>query len=160
MIRLILILGGFLVLTGCQSGPAEPKVQPLIARFFLEAHPGEPAAMLQLPVSKLKLNVNPKPVLTEYDIAGVQVAKVDLGWCLLFHLTPAATKDFYRLSTGAQGLRLVVTLNGTPAGARRLDQVVGDGGLLMFLEVLDSDLPVLADRVRRTSESLAQHAPH
>jgi hypothetical protein len=158
MIRLILILG-CLALASCQSGPEEPKVQPLIARFFLEAQPGQSAATLQLPVSKLKLNVNPKPVLVEYDIASVQVAKVDLGWCLLFHLTPAATKDFYRLSVGSQGRRLVLTLNGTPAGARRLDQVVGDGGLLMFIEVLDSDLPVLADRIRRTSESLAQHAP-
>jgi hypothetical protein len=160
MIRLILILGGLLALTGCQSGPAEPKVQPLIARFFLEAHPNEAAATLQLPVSKVKINVNPKPVLVEYDIANVGVAKVDLGWCLLFHLTPAATRDFYRLSVGSQGRRLVLTLNGTPAGARRLDQVVGDGGLLIFIEVLDSDLPVLADRIRRTSEGLAEHQNH
>src|SRR3954464_14046838 len=135
MIRLILILGGLLVLTGCQSGPSEPKVEPLIARFFLEARPDEAAAVLQLPVSKVKINVSPKPVLVEYDLADVGVAKVDLGWCLLFRLTPAATLDFYRLSVGAQGRRLVLTLNGQPAGARRLDQVVGDGGLMIFIEV-------------------------
>ncbi len=157
MTRLLLILGVLLALTGCQSDNDQPKVQPLIARFFLEAAPGEPAATLQLPVSKVQINVKPKPVLVEYDFADVGVAKVDLGWCLLFHLTPAATKDFYRLSTGAQGRRLVLTLNGTPAGARRLDQVVGNGGLLVFIEVRDSDLPELAVRIRQTSAGLAEH---
>lgn len=158
MIRLILILGSVLALAGCQSGNNQPKVEPLIARFFLEAGPRETAATLQLPVSKVKINVNPKPVLVEYDFADVGVAKVDLGWCLLFRLTPAATRDFYRLSVGAQGRRLVLTLNGTAIGARRLDQVVGDGGLLLFIEVQDSDLPELANRIRLTSAGLAAHA--
>ncbi|MEJ1973931.1 MAG: radical SAM family heme chaperone HemW [Lacunisphaera sp.] len=153
---LLLIAGCLLVFAGCQSANDEPKVQPLVARFFLETRPGEPGATVELPVSKLKLNVNPKPVLTEYDIAGVQVTKVDLGWCLLFRLAPPATLDFYRLSVGAQGRRLVLTLNGQAAGARRIDQVIGDGGLMIFIEVLDSDLPILADRIRRTSAGLAE----
>jgi len=87
----------------------------------------------------------------------VEMVQVKLGWCLVFRLTPPAVRDFYRLSVGAQGRRLVLTLNGQPIGARRFDQAISDGGLLIFLEVLDSDLPEIADRVRRTSESLAAH---
>ena len=88
----------------------------------------------------------------------VNLVRVNLGWCLVFRLTPAATRDFYRMSVAAQGRRLVLTLNGQPAGARRLDQAISDGGLMTFVEVMDADLPVLADRIRRTSVTLAKHA--
>ena len=132
----------------------------MIARFYLESRPGEEGAVLQLPVSRLNINVNPKPVVVETDIATAELVQVKLGWCLVFRLTPPAVRDFYRMSVGAQGRRLVLTLNGQPIGARRFDQAIADGGLLMFLEVLDTDLPVIADRVRQTSESLAAHAKH
>jgi hypothetical protein len=158
MIRAVLIIGALLAFAGCQSQPKEPEVQPLVARFFLEARPGETGSNLQLPVSRVTISVNPKPVVVETDIASAEVVKVNLGWCLMFRLTPPAVRDFYRMSVAAQGRRLVLTLNGQPIGARRFDQAINDGGLLIFVEVLDSDLPEIADRVRRTSESLAKHA--
>jgi hypothetical protein len=157
MIRVVLIIGALLAFAGCQSTPKEPEVKPMVARFFLEARPGEAGATVQLPVSRLNISVNPKPVLLETDIASAEVTKVNLGWCLMFRLTPAAVRDFYRMSATAQGRRLVLTLNGQPIGARRFDQAISDGGLLIFVEVLDSDLPEIADRIRRTSESLATH---
>ena len=160
MIRAGLIFCALLVFAGCQSQPKGPEVKPMIARFYLESRPGEIGATLQLPVSRLNINVNPKPVLVETDIATADLVQVKLGWCLVFRLTPPAVRDFYRMSVGAQGRRLVLTLNGQAAGARRLDQVVADGGLMMFIEVLDSDLPVIADRIRQTSESLAAHNKH
>ena len=103
----------------------------------------------------MALKVDPKPVLTEYDIAGVNLARLDVGWCLVFQLTPTARRDFYRMSVAVQGRRVVLTLNGLPAGALRLDQVVSDGNLPIFAEVPDGELPDLADRIRKTSELLA-----
>jgi hypothetical protein len=81
-----------------------------------------------------------------------------LGWCLVFQLTPTARRDFYRMSMAVHGRRLVLTLNGLPAGALRLDQVVSDGNLPIFAELPDSELPDLADRIRKTSELVAKHA--
>lgn len=160
MIRASLMLCALLALVGCSSGskPQEREVKPVIARFFLEARPGEEATTLTLPISRVAVNVNPKPVLTEYDLTSVNLARLDLGWCLVFKLTPAARRDFYRMSVAVQGQRVVLALNGQPAGALRLDQVVSDGNLPMFVELNDAELPELADRIRKTSEMLAQHA--
>jgi hypothetical protein len=158
MIRIALILGVFLAWAGCQSQskPEEREVKPIIVRFFLENAPGEEGATLQLPISRVAVAVNPKPVLTEYDIATVNLARLDVGWCLVFQLTPAARRDFYRMTVAVQGRRVVLTLNGQPAGVLRLDQVVSDGNLPIFAEVTDAELPELADRIRKTSEMLAQ----
>jgi hypothetical protein len=160
MIRVAVIMCALLAFAGCQSEsskPLEREVKPMIARFFLENGPGEAGTTLQLPVSRVAIDVNSKPVLTEYDIAGVNLARVDVGWCLAFQLTPAARRDFYRMTSTVRGRRIVVTLNGLPAGALRLDQVVSDGVLPMFVEVSDAELPEFADRIRKTSEMLAQH---
>ncbi len=153
--RIVLLLLG-LTLAGCQSAP--PQIEPVVARFYLEARPGEAGTPVELPVSKVRIAVNPKPVLVEYDIANVELAKVDLGWCLLFRMTPAAARDLYRMSVAAQGRRLVLTCNNLPLGVRRLDQAVPDGALLIFVEAANEDLPSLADRIRRTSAGLQAKA--
>jgi hypothetical protein len=157
MKKLLSLLGllGLLALAGCQSAH-DSTVEPLVARFFLETRLGEAGVPVQLPVSGVRAVVNAKPVLVEYDVANVEVAKVDLGWCLLFHFTPAAARDFYRMSVAAQGRRLFLTLNGNAIGARRLDQVMPDGTLLIFIEVPNEDLPPLADRLSRTSAGLIE----
>jgi hypothetical protein len=154
------MVGALMAFAGCQSAsqPAEREVKPMIVRFFLESAPGEEGTILQLPVSRVAVKVDPKPVLTEYDITTVNLARLDVGWCLVFQLTPAARRDFYRMSVAVQGRQVVLTLNGQPAGVLRLDQVVSDGNLPIFAEVTDAELPDIADRIRKTSESLAKHA--
>ena len=98
MIRIALIFGACLAFAGCQSEskPQEREVKPIIVRFFLESPPNEEGTMLQLPVSRVALKVDAKPVLTEYDITTVNLARLNVGWCLVFQLTPAAR----RISTG------------------------------------------------------------
>jgi hypothetical protein len=145
-----------LFLTGCQTSEPSPLDQPLVARFFLEARPGAPAVPMQVPVSKTLINVNPKPVLVEYDIANVEFAKVALGWCLYFQFTPAASRDLYRLTSVNPGARLVLTLNDTPVGVRPIDQVVADGNLLTFVELPADQLPPIAERLKRTAAKLAK----
>ena len=152
----LLIGCALLFLAGCQA--PEPIVEPLVARFYMEARLGEAAATVQLPVSKVRVAVNPKPVLVEYDIANVDIVKVELGWCLQFVFTPAAARDLYRMSVTGQGGRLVLTFNDTAVGVRRLDLAMTGGSLLIFVEVPNEDLPPLADRIRRTSAGLQQRA--
>ncbi len=154
--RLLLSLLCILFASGCQTTDPSPLDQPLVARFFMEVRPGTPGVAVQLPVSKVALNINPKPVLVEYDIVNVEFAKVDLGWCLFFQFSSAAARDLYRLSAANLGGRLVLTLNDTPIGARRLDQAIADGGLFIFLELPNEELPPIAERLKRTSAAIAK----
>ena len=156
MIRLPLLAALFVLLltAGCQSAP-DPRDEPLVARLFLESRPGEAALPVQLPVSQVTITVNPKPVFVETDIVDAQLVRVDLGWCLLIKFTPAAAQDLYRLTAGGQGRRLVLTFNDQPAGARRVNEALAEGMLLIFVEVDDVNLPPLVERLRRTSAGLA-----
>lgn len=158
MIRpgLLLACLAALLLSGCETTKSTPMDQPLVARFFLETRAGAPGLGVQLPVSRVTLNVSPKPVLVEYDIANVTYAKVDLGWCLYFQFTPAAARDLYRMSVSNLGARLVLTLNDMPVGARRIEQAIPDGSLLIFVELPNEDLPPAAERIKRTSQKLIQ----
>lgn len=144
------------MLGGCQSMPAnQPAPAPLVARLFLETKPGETGVSVQLPQSGVAISVAPKPVFVEYDIAGAEVARVELGQCLLLQLTPAATRDLYRLSVAANGRRLVLALNDAFLGARRIESAMTDGVVLVFVESPDEQLPGLVERIKRTSAGLA-----
>ena len=138
---------------GCQSAAAPRDYTPLAARFFLEAanNDGTP---LTLPQSGVRLSVNSKPVITEGDIVNVELVQVDLGKCLLIQLTPSATRDFYRISVAHQGRRLAMVVNGKALGARRLDGVITNGVLYVFVEVPESELPALVENLKKSSVAM------
>lgn len=150
------MLACLLFFSGCQSTPPDPLNDPLVARLFLEARPGEAAVRVQLPISKLGINVNPKPVFFETDIVDSELMRVDLGWCMMIRFTPAAARDLYRLSVSNRGRRLVLSFNDMPAGARLVDQAMPEGALLIFVEVDDVNLPPLVERLKRTSADIAK----
>lgn len=155
-LHLCALLLGLVFLPGCQSTPPDPMNEPLVARFFLEARPGEAGLPVQLPISKLGVTLNPKPVFVETDILDADLTRVKLGWCMLVRFTPAAARDLYRLSVANPGRRLVLTFNGQPAGVRRIDEVMAQGVLLIFVEVDDVNLPPLVERLKRTSADLVK----
>jgi hypothetical protein len=138
---------------GCQSAAVPRDYTPSIARFFLEAANADGTPVM-LPKSGVRLSVNSKPVVTEGDIVNVELVQVDLGKCLLVQLTPSATRDFYRLSVTHQGRRLVMTVNGETLGARRLDGVITNGVIYVFVEVSDDDLPALVDNLKKSSVAM------
>jgi hypothetical protein len=138
---------------GCHSASNSRDFSVVPARFHLEAA-GTDGIPLKLPRSGVGVVVNPKPVLTETDIANVELVRVDLGQCLLFQLTPVAARDFYRLSVTHQGRRLVVLLDGVMLGARRLDGVIANGGIYMFVELPDEALPGLVEKLKASSAGL------
>lgn len=145
-----------LVLSGCSSTsvPPPPHFRPLAARFFLEARTGDSGLAVVLPQSRVTLTLVPKPILMEFDVTDAEIAEVPLGRCLLFRLTPAAARDLYRQSGAALGRRLVLTLNDEVVGARRIDQALGEGPLVLFIEKPDQDLPELVERLKGTSRQI------
>jgi hypothetical protein len=155
MIRLWLgtvCAAGLVAVGGCQSASVPRDYTALVARFFLEAaNDGTPVI---LPQSGVRLSVNSKPVITEGDIVNVELVQVDLGKCLLIQLTPTATRDFYRLSVTHQGRRLVMTVNGETLGARRLDGVITNGVIYVFVEVPEIELPALVNNLKKTSVAM------
>lgn len=143
-----------LALAGCGSLNSPTRdFTPTLARFFLETSDVK-ASTVVLPVSGARIAIGDKPVFAEGDIVDVDLVQVELGRCLLFHLTPSAARDFYRLSGSSQGRRLVLVLNNVPVGARRLDAAIGDGAVFVFVEVSDTELAVLATNLRKTSAEL------
>lgn len=150
------VLGVLLAVTlgfgGCQSAvPAGFK--PTWARFFLEA-PGARGIMVRLPQSEVGIVVNAQPVLTEADIVDVDVAQVDLGRCLAFRLSAGAARDCYRLTASHQGRRLVLFIDNSPVGARRIDAPIGDGVVFVFVELPDSALPQLVSDLKLSASRL------
>jgi hypothetical protein len=138
---------------GCQSASKPKDYTPMSARFFLESSSGDGTPVM-LPQSGVRLTVNSKPVITEGDIVNVELVQVDLGKCLLVQLTPSATRDFYRMSVSHQGRRLVLLVNDNPLGARRIDGAITNGVVYVFVEIPDSELPVLVDNLKKSSVAM------
>lgn len=137
-------------LAGCVSKSAPPTQAGALARFYLESAGGE-GTPVTLPRSGVTLMLNPKPVITEGDITNVELVQVDLGKCLMFQLTPAGVRDFYRLSVSHQGRRIALQINGSVVGARRLDGAITNGVIFVFAELPDESLPALVESLKKTS---------
>jgi hypothetical protein len=149
--RLLLPVCAFVcvaLLGACASAGKPDESVGISARFHLESADGEGLAAM-LPRSEVLLRLNPKPVITEADLAGADVAQVELGRCLLLNLTAAAARDLYRLSVVHQGRRLALQLDGAFVGARRIDGPISDGRVFIFLELPDEALPGVVDELRK-----------
>lgn len=143
-------------LAGCGT-PSHAPADGAVARFVLEADRGE-TVTLTLPRSDVRIAVAPKPVMTEFDVAGVEVAETELGPCLMFRFTGWAARDLYRLTAQHRGARLVLLIDGVPLGARRIEAPVEDGTWRVFVEVPDAELTALAARLRVKTEALRRAA--
>jgi hypothetical protein len=141
-----------LVLAGCQSGGPTATVSER-ARFYLESG-DEPNEVLTLPQSGVQIWVMPKPVFTEYDFLNVDIAQAELGKCLVFQFTAAATRDLHRLTMANPGRRLVLVMGGVAFGAVRIGRPLDGGMLFVFVEVPDSSLPALVTSLNETCTAL------
>jgi hypothetical protein len=148
---LALALGG-LTFVACKSPLPARDYSPAIVRLYVESTDGGTA--VTLPRSGVKIAVGQKAILTESDVVNAEEARVELGACLMLQLTPAAARDLYRLSVVNQGRRLVLTVNDSPLGARRIDGPLADGTIFIFAEVADAELPRLVRDLKRTSAEI------
>jgi hypothetical protein len=135
--------------SGCQT-KVPTDYSPTHARLFLESTDGR-GPTKTLPKSGVVISIGTQAMITEGDIVNAEVAQVDLGRCLMLQLTPAATRDLYRLTVSNQGKRLVLTLNDVPVGARKIDAPFTDGTLFIFVEMTDAQLENLVRDLKRTS---------
>ena len=143
--------------TGCASRkPPEPM---FIARFHLETSPNLPAPWavpMVLPRSEISLAVVRNPVLTEADLANVELVQVDLGLCLLFQFTENGARQLFQVTGGAMGRRLILAVNGQPIGVRVIDAPVMNGQWLTFTELDDDAVTQLAVDLKRSILELRQ----
>lgn len=151
LVAVLLLAGGFL--GGCASAEKPADHASILPRFHLESATND-GTPVTLPQSGVGLLASVKPVLTEGDVVNVELVQVELGRCLLFQLTPAAARDFYRMSVASQGRRLILFLNGRALGARRIEGPIADGAIFVFVEVPEADLPALVDALKKTTAAL------
>ena len=150
----LLSLGAVLGLAaGCQTSKRPKDYKPTSARFFLESSSADGSPVV-LPVSGVRMVLNSKPVLTEGDIVDVKLVQVELGKCLLFQLSPAATRDFYRMSVSHQGRRLVLVVDDVTLGARRIEGPITNGAVFVFVELPEAELPTLVENLQKSSAAL------
>ncbi|MEM9161057.1 MAG: hypothetical protein AAGB46_18560 [Verrucomicrobiota bacterium] len=148
----LMLLGAIFGLCACETTERIKDYRVSVARFVLEADEGnEYASIAEMPVSRVRIPVNGKAVLSEFDILDVQVAEVEFGKCLVFGLTQEAGRAFMRDSSLSRGKRLVLLLNGRPIGARRIQAPITDGRVYIFLETKDENLEEIARDIRGTS---------
>ena len=141
-----------MLLAACNTTSVGFDYETRVPRFVLESE--NEGSILTLPVSGARIQVDPKAVLTEYDVVAVDVAELELGPCLQFTLTHRASRAFYQKSATNLGKRLVLLVNGQPLGLQRLERPIGNGVVYIFVEIPDSELPELAKNLRGTSIEL------
>lgn len=125
-------------------------------RFMIEsAEPGAPVETL--PQSRVRIPVDPAPVLTEADVADVDIGNAELGKGLVFRLTPPGVAAIDRLAADAHGRRIVLVINGVALGALRLEGPIGNGPLTVFVEVPDVYLPRLLATLKPSAASAAAY---
>ncbi len=149
------LVGLLLLSSGCQTRSDELEYTS-VARFLIESDSAKGAIQVMLPISGVSLRVAPKPVVTEFDLRQVVEAEVEMGRCVLFQLSPAASRDLYRLTASNIGRRLVVVINGEPLGARMIDRPLEAGTLFIFLEVPDESLPGLVENLNATTMKIQE----
>lgn len=146
-------LAGLLALSACSTARNPVKdYDPALVRFFMEAdRNNEYASIAVLPVSKVRIPINGRAIISEYDIVGAEVGELEYGKALVLKLTPLAARAFYRESTLNQGKRVVVSINGQPMGVRRLDRPVANEQVVFYLETKDENLAEIARNIKGTS---------
>jgi len=150
--RLFVVLCAALLVAGCATAPVAEGPGSL-ARFHLESAEAT-GIRVTLPRSGSSIAVAEKPVLTEYDIVGIDIAQVSMGKCLLFRLTPAAARDLRKMTQANPGQRLVLRVDERACGARRIDETIDDGRLFIFVERPDEELPALQRALEKTARRM------
>lgn len=127
-----------------------PVARSLVTRVYLESLPQEQGLEVTLPVSGVRLTIDPRAVLSECDVAGAALEPAEFGTALQLVFTTPAARDLYRKTAGAQGRRLVLTFNGAAVAAQRIEDPVTGGTLLFYPEVPAEQLPTLLADLRST----------
>ncbi|MFP4203861.1 MAG: hypothetical protein ACLFS4_05965 [Opitutales bacterium] len=140
----------------CKNGMDEENMK--IPRLMVETRgadaPGSRQVELTLPISGTSIMVRNEPVIHEFQITDIELVKVDMGKALLIKVSDLGARALYRQTVANMGKRMVLTVNGTPVGARRIEAPIKNGIYYTFVEVPDSELDDLVIDLKKTLEEL------
>ena len=115
-----------------------------VPRLMIEArgvdYGGGSGSKVTLPISGTAIKLEREPVVGEYDIINVEMVKVDMGIALMIQVTDKGSRELYRRSVTHSGSRIVLTTNGQPIGAIRLNGTIEDGQFYTFVEIPDDEV--------------------
>lgn len=109
---------------------------------------------VELPQSHLVYVVDAQPILWEGHFTNAELLQVEEGLCVLLQCNAAGTRELYRQTASNQGGRLILLVNEEPMGARYVESPLGDGNLVLFVELPDSEIPAFVSDLKH---SLNQH---
>ncbi len=139
---LLIALASLCIFAGCKKDKELENLS--IPRLMIETRGVDYGSLrgdtVTLPKSGTSITIQGDPLVTEFDIFNVEVVKVDMGMALLVQVGGQGARDLYRGSVSNMGGRIVLTVNGTAIGARRIDGAIQDGNYYTFVEVDDSEL--------------------
>jgi hypothetical protein len=156
-LSLLLVFTSLGLFVGCKKDKLDNLTVP---RLMIEArgmnYGGMGGQTVSLPVSGTTISVQGEPVVNEFDIRNVELVKVDRGMALLLQVGGQGGRDLYRASVTSMGARVVLTVNGTAIGARRIDGPIQDGNFYTFVEVDDAELGQLVIDMKRSLVELQE----
>lgn len=136
----LLILCSF---SGCKKDRIK-KENLKVPRLMLESrnvnYGSLTGPLLTLPVSGTQIEVEKEPLVNEFEIANFEMVQVDMGTALMIQTTETGARKLYRGSVTNMGSRVVLTINGVPVGARRIDGDIRNGQFFTFVEIDDASL--------------------
>lgn len=141
-----IILGACAVLfSGCGRDDTVENLK--VPRLMLEVRGVNYGEMntraVVLPMSGTKIYLRKEPLVNEFEIVNVELVQVELGLALMVQLSEKGARELYRSSVTNNGGIVVLTVNGTAIGARRLDGAITDGKYYTFVELPNEELPDL-----------------
>lgn len=133
---------GLVLFPGCASKPPQPDQT---ARIYLESPDdgkqfNRPARQIVMPITENQYYVYSKPILTEADIANIELVKVDLGLCIRIDFSRRAGVVLQQTTVSNQGGRLFLLVDDKPVGVRLIDGPIVGGMLYMFLELPEDQI--------------------
>jgi hypothetical protein len=142
-----------LVFCGCKKDKIETE-DLRIPRLMVEArgvnYGGLGGAVAQLPISGTRIPLRKDPLVNEFDIANVELVKVDMGLALLLQTNEKGARELYRGTVTHMGGRIVLTVNNNPIGARRIGSTIQDGNFYTFVEIDDEALGQLVLDIKKS----------
>ena len=149
------LLSALTIFAGCKKDkdlPENFKVPRLMVESRGVNYGGLTTDLATLPISGTTIPLQKEPLIDEFEIANVELVKVDLGLALMLQLSEKGSRALYRGSVTNMGGRIVLTVNGTAIGVRRIDGAMQSGTFYTFVEVDDEEIGQLVIDLK---ESLA-----
>ena len=111
-------------------------------------------SVVQLPVSGTRIALAKEPMVSEFDIANVELVKVEMGLALLVQTTERGARALYRGTVTNLGGRVVLTVNNNAIGARRVNKPIQNGNFYTFVEIGDDELGQLVLDIKESIKQL------